>query len=84
MNNVLDRLAIRLADVLGLDRCVMVCRVRWLLCWRPEVRSVWCEILNRVSVGQVPARGDLGAGRRHLSAAKMSSVPRLGRQADGR
>lgn len=84
MNRILDRFAVRVAHLFGLDPCVMVCRVRWLLCWRPEVRSVWCEILNRVQAGQVPARGDLGAGRRHLSAAKMSSVPRLGRQGGGR
>ncbi|TCT23857.1 hypothetical protein EDC35_101171 [Thiobaca trueperi] len=77
MNNVLDRLAIRLADVLGLDPCVMVCRLRWLLCWRPEVRSVWREMLNRVQVGQVPAR----AARRSASGGDQREPAALPPQA---
>lgn len=48
MSRVLDRLAIRAATALGLDPCVVVAWVAWVLCWCPEVRAVRREILRRV------------------------------------
>ena len=48
MSRVLDRLAIRSAKALGLDPCMVVAWVGWVLSWRPEVRAVRREILRRV------------------------------------
>lgn len=41
-------LGLRLARLLGADPCVMICRVRLLLCWDCELRPVRRDILRRV------------------------------------